>query len=172
MPPLFWGENRFRFLSASRCSIGMRRSLHTGRQRDRIARLFGSMQTLKRIYFTELGISIKESPSLRVSCEAVSAVFSNSGWHERALGQELLMEWLIGPVTFYCGSAAEPSCHRCCLLSSAGLCALAPCVHFYLRPRPCTTSPWSSRSIWTAINQRLREGHLRGKCRVQLMFAE
>lgn len=134
MPLLFWGEkqNRFRFLSASRCSIVMRRSLHRGRQRDRIAQLFWSAQTLKCIYFTELGISIKESSSVLLSRGAVSTVFSNSGWHERALGQELLMEWLIGPVTFYCGSAAEPSCHRRCLLSSAGplrprtACALSP----------------------------------------------
>lgn len=38
--------------------------MRTGRQRDRIAQLFGIVQIIKRIYFTELGISIKELSSL------------------------------------------------------------------------------------------------------------
>lgn len=145
MASLFWGENqnRFRFLSSSCCSIVW--SLHRGRQRDRIAQLFGSTRTLKRIYFTELEISIKELSSLLLSRGAVSAVFSNSVWHERALGQELLMEWLIGPVTFYCGSTAEPrqswAVTDATRFPAPDLCTLAPRVHFDLRPRPCTTSP-------------------------------
>lgn len=102
------------------------------------------------------------SPVLVRSRGGVTAVFSNSLWHERALGLELLMEWLIGPVTFYCGGAAEPRRSRA-VTSPARvpvppLRALAPHAHFHLRPQPGTSSPWISRSMRMTINPQWTSG--------------
>lgn len=46
------------------------------------------------------------------------------------------MEWLIGPVTFYCGSAAEPRQNQAVTdaarFPAPALCTLTPRVHFHL----------------------------------------